>query len=111
MARSGPEDSLQAAQLPTNSSPELTAGPDWAIVRNKAVEASSLHYKDFAEAERLAALVESNGTESKILRDLADSRYVCTQPRFALQVRIALSWRRIKSTFTQHTPTWRTSCA
>ncbi len=77
----------QATQLTTNSSAELTAGPDWAITRSSTPKESSLHYKDFKEAERLAAIVEGDGQDGRILKDLAKSRFICTQPRFALEVR------------------------
>jgi hypothetical protein len=63
----------------------VTAGPDWAITRASAPNESSLHYKDFKEAERLAGIVEGDGQEGRILKDLAKSRFVCTQPRFALR--------------------------
>lgn len=48
------------------------------------------HYKDVEEAQRLSSLVEGSTPEGRILRDLAASRYVCTQPSFALQVRATL---------------------
>jgi len=88
MARSGPEDSLRAVQLPTNSSELFTAGNDWAIVRGGAGAPSSseLYYKDFAESERLASLVEGRGAAARVLRDLAGARHVCTQPRFAFEL-------------------------
>jgi hypothetical protein len=78
----------QAVALQTNSSPAVTAGNDWAIRTGAPAKgAKELHYKDFAEATKLAAMVESEGAEGRILRDLAASRYVCSQPRFAFEVR------------------------
>ena len=85
MSRSGPEDFLQAVRLSTNSSDLLTAGNDWAITRSSS-SSETLHYKDFTEAERLASTVEGNGSAARVLRDLATSRFLCTQPRFAFEL-------------------------
>jgi len=85
MARSGPEDLLQAVRLPTNSSDLLTAGNDWAITKSSTTT-SNLHYKDAKEAERLASVVEGNGSAARVLHDLATSRFLCTQPRFAFEL-------------------------
>jgi hypothetical protein len=96
MARLGPEDTLEAVPLGSNSSPLLTAGRDWAITRGSAggspaagapaAAAPALHYKDFAEAERLAAVAEGGGAGARVLRDLQAARNICAQPRFAFEL-------------------------
>ena len=87
MARSGPEDTLQAEQLTTNSGPSITSGADWAITRNTSSAAtSSLYYKDYSEAEKFASIVEGSSAQSRIIRDLEKSRLICSQPRFAMEV-------------------------
>ena len=93
MSRLGPEDTLTAVQLPGNSGSLLTAGRDWAITRGGAGAAAAtaaggaaLHYKDFAEAERLAAVAEGGGAGARVLRDLQSARNICAQPRFAFEL-------------------------
>lgn len=88
MARSGPEDALQAVQLPTNSSAQFTAGRDWAIVRSSDVASSNLGYKSVNDTQRYTAMIEGQGPESRVLADLAKSRRICAQPAFALEVRL-----------------------
>ena len=132
MARLGPEDALAAVPLPRNSSSFATAGNDWAIVKQK-VDESAFHYKDAAEAQRLAAIVESdrcavaharalvglNGQrvslpccapyppsgsqDNRILRDLASTRYLCAQPSFALEVRRWSGVRAMPPRMSPHT--------
>ena len=91
MARLGPEDGMAAVPLAGNSSPQFTAGRDWAITRGAAAAASAsasaeLYYKDVAEAERLAAIAEGGGAGARVLRDLQASRNVCAQPRFSFEL-------------------------
>jgi hypothetical protein len=76
----------QAVQLSSNTSAQVTAGADWSIALGSTPSASSTYYKDVAEAQRLSNMVEGTSPEARILRDLASSRFVCTQPSFALQV-------------------------
>lgn len=76
---------LQAIQLPSNNSAQFTAGNDWTITRSKATDAS-LYYKDEKEAQRFVDMVEGSDASSTVLRDLAATRHICSQPGFALEV-------------------------
>jgi hypothetical protein len=59
LARLGPEDALVAVKAP-NTSGLATAGADWTIGKGP-LDAKALHYTDVAEAQRFAAMVESDG--------------------------------------------------
>lgn len=77
---------LQAIQLPSNNSAQFTAGNDWTVTRSKASDVS-LYYKDEKEAQRFVDMVEGSDAASTVLRDLASTRHICSQPGFALEVR------------------------
>lgn len=91
MARSGPEDNLTAAKTDVNSSPYLTAGPDWVIYREQRLGHADLFYKDEVEADRFFAQASTTGPAAQILRDVMTSRDVCAKQIYMHQVR----WREL----------------
>ena len=96
MARSGPEDRLFTLPLKANTSPELTAGPDWQVLVDLSVPTSAFHYKDEDEMRRLHAIVGSDGPAGRILRDTATSRYICSKQSYVYSVwDFATSTRRV----------------
>jgi hypothetical protein len=90
MARSGPEDRLHARPYSRNTSPELTAGPDWNIWVDLSAPLQSLHYKDESEMRRLHTIVGSDGPDGRIIRDTAKSRYVCAKQSYVYNVSFTL---------------------
>ena len=58
LSRLGPEDALVAVPRP-NVSGLTTSGADWGIVKGP-LDQSKLYYKDVAESQRFAAMVESD---------------------------------------------------
>lgn len=86
MARSGPEDNLVAVKTDVNTSAYHTAGPDWAIIRDRRLAPAELHYKDEAEADRFFAQASTTGPAAQILRDVMTQRDVCAKQIYMHQV-------------------------